>query len=90
MTNKTSRIALTLSANDRQLISRAAALTGTTTADFVCTAASERARELLDQAGRITLSVRDFKSLALALSGPFNPNATLSDALNEVRRKVEM
>jgi uncharacterized protein (DUF1778 family) len=88
MSATTARFDLKMDASEKQIVSRAAALMGTTMAGFVRAAAKEKAQELLDRESRLTLSERDFASFAKAISGPFKPNAALSDALSEARRKV--
>lgn len=88
MTSTAARFDLKMDAAEKQLVSRAAALMGTTMAGFVRAAAKEKAQELLERESRLTLSERDFKSFAQAIGAAFTPNAALSDALKEARRKV--
>ena len=74
---------------EKDVVSRAAALVGITMAAFVRTAAKEKARELLDRESRITMSAHDFKEFTMALNGKFTPNVALQKALNvaiKVRR----
>ena len=83
------RFDLTMDANEKDVLSRAAALAGTTMAAFVRTAAKEKARELLDRESRLTMSTRDFQAFTQALNGVFQPNAALQkalDAAHEVSR----
>jgi uncharacterized protein (DUF1778 family) len=77
----TTRFDLTMDATDKDVISRAAVLMGTTMAGFVRAAAKEKAHALLDRESRVTLSQRDFSALASAINGAFNPNAALQGAL---------
>ena len=81
------RFDLKMDAEEKDVVSRAAALVGTTMAAFVRTAAKEKARELLDRESRITMSAQDFQAFTMALDGTFTPNVALQNALN-VAQKV--
>lgn len=83
----TARFDLKMDVEEKDVVSRAAALVGTTMAAFVRTAAKEKARELLDRESRITMSAQDFQAFTMALNGTFTPNVALQNALN-VARKV--
>lgn len=80
------RFDLTMDASDKEVVSRAAALMGTTMASFVRTAAKEKARELLDRESRITMTTRDFDAFTQALNGAFQPNAALQKAMSAARK----
>jgi len=80
------RFDLTMDASDKDVVSRAAALMGTTMASFVRTAAKEKARELLDRESRITMTARDFAAFTQALNGAFQPNAALQKAMGAARK----
>ena len=83
------RFDLKMDVEEKEVVSRAAALVGTRMAAFVRTAAKEKARELLDRESRITMSAQDFQAFTLALNGAFAPNAALQNAMSvarEVRR----
>ena len=83
------RFDLKLDADDKDLLSRAASLMGTTMAGFVRIAAKEKAQTLLEQELRVTLSKRDFAAFNSAISGAFAPNQALIGALDaaaKVRR----
>lgn len=75
------RFDLKLDADDKDLLSRAASLMGTTMAGFVRSAAKEKAQTLLDQEARITLSRRDFAAFSAAINSSFAPNPALQGAL---------
>lgn len=75
------RFDLKLDAEDKDLLSRAASLMGTTMAGFVRSAAKEKAQILLEQEARVTLSKRDFAAFNAAISGAFAPNAALQGVL---------
>ena len=80
------RFDLTMDVEEKEVLSRAAALVGTTMAAFVRMAAKEKARELLDREARITLSDHDFEAVTQALEGAFTPNSALQDALTAARK----
>ena len=80
------RFELKMDAEEKDVVSRAAALMGTTMAAFVRIAAKEKAHELLDRESRITLTERDFKAFALALNRPFKPNPALQRAMKDAAK----
>jgi uncharacterized protein (DUF1778 family) len=82
------RFDLKMNVDEKDVVSRAAALVGTTMAAFVRSAAKEKARELLDRESRITMSTQDFQAFTMALNGTFTPNVALQNALG-VARKVK-
>jgi len=82
------RFDLKMDADEKDVVSRAAALMGTTMAGFVRAAAKEKALALLDRESRVTLSKRDFAAFARALDGAFTPNRMLKGALAEAKAKV--
>jgi uncharacterized protein (DUF1778 family) len=75
------RFDLKLDADEKDLLSRAASLMGTTMAGFVRSAAKEKAQAILDQESRVMLTKRDFLALNAALNGAFNPNPALQGTL---------
>jgi uncharacterized protein (DUF1778 family) len=79
------RFDLKMDVEEKEFVSRAAALAGTTMAAFVRTAAKEKARELLDRESRITMSNQDFQTFTAALNDAFKPNAALQNAMNVAR-----
>lgn len=79
------RFDLTMDAAEKDVLSRAAALMGTTMAAFVRSAAKEKAKELLDRESRITMTVQDFDAFTQALNGAFEPNAALQKAMGAAR-----
>lgn len=80
------RFDLKMDAEEKDVVSRAAALMGTTMAAFVRTAAKEKARELLDRESRVTMTARDFQAFTAALDEAFMPNAALQNAMSAARR----
>ncbi len=79
------RFDLTMDAAEKDVLSRAAALMGTTMAAFVRSAAKEKAKELLDRESRITMTAQDFDAFTQALNGAFQPNAALQKAMSAAR-----
>lgn len=77
----TARLDLKMDAADKDIVSRAATLLGTTMAGFVRVAAKEKALTLLDSESRVTLSQRDFADFTAALNNAFTPNSALKGAL---------
>jgi len=75
------RFDLKMDAADKDILSRAAALMGTTMAGFVRMAAKEKALALIDSESRVTLSQRDFAAFTVALNQAFAPNTALQGAL---------
>jgi len=75
------RFDLKLDAEDKDLLSRAASLMGTTMAGFVRSAAKEKAQILLEQESRVRLTTRDFLAFNAAINGVFSPNPALKGAL---------
>ncbi len=82
------RFDLTLEPSDKLVLSQAAALRGQTMASFVREAALSRARDLIEQESRITMSRGDFAIFTAALEGAFAPNTALKKAL-EVAQQVK-
>ena len=79
------RFDLKMDVEEKEFVSRAAALMGITMAAFVRTAAKEKARELLDKESRITMTTQDFAAFTTALNGAFTPNAALQNAMTTAR-----
>jgi uncharacterized protein (DUF1778 family) len=76
------RFDLKMDAAEKELVSRAAALMGTTMAGFVRSAMKEKAQALLDQEAMLRMSTQDFEQFSQAIQGAFKPNDALQDALN--------
>jgi len=75
------RLDLKLDVADKDILSRAAALMGTTMAGFVRMAAKEKALALIDSESRVTLSQRDFAAFTAAINQAFTPNPAMQAAL---------
>lgn len=82
------RFDLKLEKDEKELFSQAADLMGTSMAGFVRAAAKEKARALLEQETRVTLSSRDFAVVAAALDHAFAPNKALQAAMKAARETV--
>ena len=82
------RFDLKMDAEEKDVISKAATLMGTTMAAFVRAAAKEKAQQMLERESRITLSQKDFAAFAAALDTAFQPNSALQGALKQARQKV--
>jgi uncharacterized protein (DUF1778 family) len=76
------RFDLKMDATEKEAVSRAAALMGTTMAGFVRLAAKEKAQALLERDARLTLSPQDFAQFSKAIHGAFKPNKALKGALS--------
>ena len=79
------RFDLKMDVEDVEMVSRAAALVGTTMAAFVRTAAKEKAYEILDKESRIAMSAHDFQAFTQALNGEFAANDALKTAMNAAK-----
>ena len=75
-----SRVSLRIPAEDKALLVRAVALQQTSLTNFVIRHAVEAARNLIDQAERVTLSERDSLRVLELLENPPAPNAKLMKA----------
>lgn len=82
------RFDLTMDAEEKDIVARAAALMGATMAGFVRAAAKEKALVLLERDSRVTLSKRDFAAFSNALDDAFKPNRALKGALAGARARV--
>ena len=82
----TDRFEMVMPKGDKDLLQNAAALVGTTMANFVRMAARDRAREVVEQESRVLMSARDFNRFATALSGSFQPNAALKRAMKRAEK----
>ena len=80
------RFDLKMDVEEKDIVSRAAALAGTTMAAFVRTAAKEKALELLNRESRVTMSTHDFQALTMALNSTFTPNVALQNALSAAQK----
>jgi uncharacterized protein (DUF1778 family) len=77
----TARLDLKLDDSEKDFVSRAAALAGTSLSAFVRSAAKEKAQAILDEQSKISLSTRDFDAFSQAINNAFNPNPALTEAM---------
>jgi len=82
------RFDLKLDKDDKELFSQAATLMGTSMAGFVRAAAKEKARAMIDQESRLTLSQRGFHEFSTALDQAFAPNKPMQEALDAAGKTV--
>lgn len=82
------RFDLKMDRAEKRVVSRAAALMGTTMAGFVRAAAKEKAQALLARESAVSLSPADFAAFTTAIDRAFRPNAALRGAIKDVARKV--
>ena len=82
------RFDLKMDVDDKNGIAKAAALRGTTMADFVRPAVKEKAQQLLEREARILLSLPTFAAFSTALDTAFTPNPALQKALTQAHQQV--
>jgi uncharacterized protein (DUF1778 family) len=80
------RLETRVTADQKRLIERAAALQGRTVTDFVLTSVQEAARRAIDAHQRLELSVRDSKAFVEALLAPQPVNDRLRETARRYRR----
>jgi uncharacterized protein (DUF1778 family) len=79
------RLEARVTAEQKALIERAAALQGRTVTDFVLTSVQEAARRTIEEHGQLALSVRDSEAFADALLNPKPVNERLLDTVRRYR-----
>jgi len=82
------RLETRLTAEQKSLIERAAALQGRTVTDFVLTSVQDAARRAIAEHSQITLSVRDSETFVDALLHPKPVNARLRETIRRYREKT--
>jgi len=80
------RLETRVTADQKGLIERAAALQGRTVTDFVLTSVQEAARRAIEEHQRLDLSVRDSEAFIEALLNPQPVNDRLRDTVRRYRR----
>jgi len=80
------RLEMRVTADQKSLIERAAALQGRTVTDFVLTSVQEAARRAIDEHQRLDLSVRDSQAFVEALLAPRPVNDRLRETVRRYRR----
>jgi len=87
-TRKSDRLAVRLSAENKAVLERAAAVSGNSLSDFVVSSSLEAARRTLDEAERMRLSAADRDAFLAALDNPPAPNEALRAAAARHRDSV--
>jgi uncharacterized protein (DUF1778 family) len=80
------RLETRVTADQKSLIERAAALQGRTVTDFVLTSVQEAARRAIEEHQRLDLSVRDSQAFVEALLNPQPVNDRLRDTVRRYRQ----
>lgn len=85
----TARLEARISTDLHALLKRAADMQGRTMTDFVVAAVQQAAREAIEQADIIRLSLADQATFANALLKPAKPNAALKRAFARRRQLIQ-
>jgi uncharacterized protein (DUF1778 family) len=80
------RLETRVTADQKSLIERAAALQGRTVTDFVLSSVQEAARRAIEEHQRLELSVRDSETFVEALLNPQPVNDRLRDTVRRYRQ----
>jgi uncharacterized protein (DUF1778 family) len=80
------RLETRVTADQKSLIERAAALQGRTVTDFVLSSVQEAARRAIEEHQRLDLSVRDSEAFVEALLKPRPVNDRLRDTVRRYRQ----
>jgi uncharacterized protein (DUF1778 family) len=82
------RLEARVTAEQKKLIERAAALQGRTVTDFVLTSVQDAARRAIEEHHQLELSVRDSEAFVDALLNPKPVNDRLRDTVRRYREKA--
>ena len=82
------RLEARVTAEQKGLIERAAALQGRTLTDFVLTSVQDAARRAIEEHSQLSLSVRDSEAFVDALLKPTPVNDRLRDTVRRYREKA--
>ena len=82
------RLEARVTAEQKSLIERAAALEGRTLTDFVLTSVQDAARRAIEEHQRLALSIRDSEAFVDALLNPKPVNDRLRDTVRRYREKT--
>ncbi len=83
--SRTQRLEARVTAEQKMLIERAAALQGRTVTDFVLTSVQDAARRAIEDYRQLELSVRDSEAFVEALLNPKPVNERLRDTVRRYR-----
>jgi len=82
------RLEARVTAEQKSLIERAAALQGRTVTDFVLTSVQDAARRAIEEHSQLALSVRDSEAFVDALLNPKPVNGRLRDTVRRYRKRA--
>ncbi|OJY73619.1 MAG: hypothetical protein BGP12_13585 [Rhodospirillales bacterium 70-18] len=82
------RLEARVTAEQKSLIERAAALQGRTLTDFVLTSVQDAARRAIEEHHQLALSVRDSEAFVDALMNPQPVNDRLRDTVRRYRERA--
>jgi uncharacterized protein (DUF1778 family) len=82
------RLETRVTAEQKSLIERAAALQGRSVTDFVLTSVQDAARRAIEEHSRLALSVRDSEAFVDALLNPKPVNDRLHDTVRRYRERA--
>lgn len=85
---KSERLEARITAEQKTLIERAAALQGRSLTDFVLTSVQDAARRAIEEHNLLTLSVRDSEAFVDALLNPRPVNNRLRDTVHRYRERT--
>ena len=80
------RLETRITADQKSLVERAAALQGRTVTDFVLSSVQEAARRAIEEHQRLNLSLRDSETFVEALLNPQPANDRLRDTVRRYRQ----
>lgn len=86
--SKTARIETRVSAEQKELIERAAAYLGRTVSEFVLGNVEQAARAVIDEHEKLKLDRQQSQALVESLLSPASPNQSLRAAAKEHRKRV--
>jgi uncharacterized protein (DUF1778 family) len=82
------RLETRVTAEQKNLIERAAALQGRTVTDFVLTSVQDAAKRAIEEHSQLALSVRDSEAFVDALLKPKSVNERLRDTVRRYRERA--
>jgi uncharacterized protein (DUF1778 family) len=82
------RLETRVTAEQKKLIERAAALQGRTVTDFVLTSVQDAARRAIEEHSQLALSLRDSEAFVDALLNPKPVNDRLRETVRRYRQRV--
>jgi len=82
------RLEARVTAEQKSLIERAAALKGRTVTDFVLTSVQDAARRAIEEHSQLALSIRDSEAFVDALLNPKPVNGRLRDTVRRYRKRA--